>query len=59
VNSHEILKQLNRLLNNRNIDKRTRMIIQQTIQHIKIQGDELQTLRDDITDLKIPREDKG
>jgi hypothetical protein len=59
MNSHEILKQLNRLLVNRNIDTRTQLIIQQAIQHIKLQGAELQTLKDDITDMTIPHENES
>ncbi len=54
MNSFEILKQLRRLLNNRNIDTRSRTIINLAIQHIILQDDEILELREDITDVSIP-----
>jgi len=57
MNSHEILKRLNMMVNDRRIPSRTRQELRQVIVHIKLQGEELQTLKDDITDMTIPDED--
>lgn len=58
MNSEYIIKLLNELLNTRLTD-RQREVITQTIQHIKRQGEEMQKHKDDITDLKIPRENQS
>ena len=53
MNSDEKLRQLNRLVNDRELSHRSRNIIHSTIQHIKIQDQELLKFKEDITDLQI------
>jgi hypothetical protein len=59
MNSEYIIKLLNRMLNDRSLSARHREIVTQTVQHIKLQGEELQKYKDDITDMKIPRENQS
>ena len=58
MNSEYIIKLLNELLNTK-LTERQREITTATIQHIKIQGNEIQKYKDDITDMEIPSENKS
>ena len=53
MNSDEKLRQLNRLVNDRELSHRSRNIVHSTIQHIKMQDQELLKFKEDITDLQI------
>jgi hypothetical protein len=55
MNGESIIRLLHELLNTR-LTERQREIVNAAIQHIIIQGDEMQKHKDDITDLKIPRD---
>jgi len=54
MNSDAVLKELNRLSNDPELTTRQRNTIDIAIQHIKLQGVENETLREDITDMTIP-----
>ncbi len=56
MNSYEILKNLRRLVQDRTIGHRQREIIRLAVQHIELQDDEIIELREDITDVSIPKE---
>ena len=58
MNSTEILRQLNRLVNDRQVPRSVRKVIEQATRHIILQDDEMLNLKEDITDLKIPRENQ-
>ena len=57
MNSYEILKLLNRMLNDRNIEMKWREVIRTAIRHIEFQDGEILDLREDITDATIPEDD--
>ncbi len=54
MNSDAILRELNRLVNDRTLTTRQRSIVEQAMQHIRLQDDENRGLKDDITDMNIP-----
>lgn len=56
MNSDAILRQLNRLANDRQLTQQQRNIIHATIQHIRKQDDEMLTLKEDITDMTMPED---
>ncbi len=56
MNSYEILKLLNRMVNDRNIEKKWHQIIRAAMQHIEFQDGEILELREDITDVTIPED---
>lgn len=51
MNSDEIIRQLNRLVNDKTIHHRARLVIETTIGHIKRMGEEFE----DITETQHPR----
>jgi hypothetical protein len=55
MNSDAILRELNRLVNDRTLNTRQRSIVEQAVQHIRLQDDENHGLKDDITDMNIPQ----
>jgi len=59
MNSDEKLRQLNRLVNDRELSHRSRNIIHSTIQHIQMQDQELLKFKEDIIDLQISDKDNA
>ena len=57
MNSYEILKQLKRMAQDRTMEKRQRMVIEQAIRHIEGQDGEIAKLREDITNVEFNDED--
>ncbi len=57
MNSFEILKRLNRLVNDREIPIKARETIRSAIQHIEINDREIFKLREDITNVEFDDED--
>jgi hypothetical protein len=55
MNSDAILRELNRLANDKRLSPRMRSVIEQAMQHIRLQDQENHGLKDDITDMNIPR----
>ena len=54
MNSDPILRELNRMANDQTLKHQYRMIVQQTMQHIRMQDDEINKIRDDISDWRDP-----
>ena len=57
MNSNTVLKLLNRLVNDRSLSGSQRSVIQQTMQHIKLQDQELDKIREDVSNWRNPDDD--
>jgi hypothetical protein len=54
MNSDVIIRQLNRLANDQQVGHANRQIAQQAIQHIKLQDEEINKIRDDVSQWEDP-----
>ena len=54
MNSDPVLRELRRLANDQRLTHTQRQIAVQAIQHIRLQDDELQKLRDDVSEWEDP-----
>lgn len=57
MNSDAILRELNRLVNSRNLTGQQRNIVTHTIQHVRLQDEEINKIRRDITGWEDPDDD--
>jgi hypothetical protein len=57
MNSDNILKLLNRLANSRSLSGSQRSVIQQAMQHIKLQDQGLDKIREDVSHWRNPDDD--
>lgn len=56
MNSDQIYRDLNRMINDPKLDHRHRVKLRQVVQHIHLLQGEILELKDDITDVKFENE---